>query len=67
MNIPTARPKRNIFRHTKQISELLGELSVSPQPTTDAGRFIYRRHLIDPQIADLVAQLAGIGIEGLGK
>ena len=64
MNIPTARPKRNDSERIKSsLSDLIGEISAAPQPTTDAGRFIHRRHLVDPQIADLVAQLAGLGLE----
>lgn len=63
MNIRNPRSKRNVFRRAKQISDLIAELSAARQPTTDAGRFIRRRHLIDPRIADLVARLAGLGLE----
>jgi hypothetical protein len=58
-----SRSKRNAFRRTKQISELVAELSAAPLPTTDAGKFLCRRHMIHPQIADLLAQLAGLGLE----
>jgi hypothetical protein len=67
MNLTPSARERKIPDRLPQISELTGELSAALLPTTDAGRFIYRRHLIDPQIADLVATLAGLGIEGLGK
>jgi hypothetical protein len=63
MNIRNSHPKRNNSERIKSsLSDLIVELSVS-LPTTDAGRFIHRRHFIDPRIADLVAQLAGLGIE----
>lgn len=32
-------------------------------PATGAGRFLRRRYLINPAIADLVAELAGLGQE----
>jgi hypothetical protein len=63
MNIRNPRSKRNVFRRATPISDLISELSAASLPTTDAGRFLYRRHLIDPRIADLVAHLAGLGLE----
>jgi hypothetical protein len=67
MNLTPPARKRNIPVRLPQIPELLGELSAAPPPTTDAGRFIHRRHLVDPRIADLVAALAGIGLEETGR
>ena len=50
--------------HARDISKLIDELSAAPVPATDAGRFLCRRHHIDPRIADLLAALAGLGVEG---
>jgi hypothetical protein len=57
MTIINPRPERNISERI--FPELIGE--AAPVPTTDAGRFLCRRHLVDPRVADLVAQLAGLG------
>lgn len=34
-----------------------------PRPSTRAGSFVARRYCVDPALADLVADLAGIGSE----
>jgi hypothetical protein len=62
MNIRNPRSKRNVFRRARQ-SDPISEASPLSAPTTDAGKFLCRRHMIDPQIADLLAQLAGLGLE----
>ncbi len=32
------------------------------QPSTPAGQFVSRRYRVDPAVADLVANLAGLGL-----
>jgi hypothetical protein len=57
------RRKRNVSDRQRRISSPIGELSSATPPTTDAGRFLCQRHHVDPQIADLLAQLAGLGLD----
>lgn len=42
---------------------LLAWPSVVVQPTTRAGQFVARRYGVAPAVADLVANLAGLGSE----
>jgi hypothetical protein len=65
MNIRNSRPKRNNSERIKSSlsDHLIAELSAASLPATDAGRFIHSHHLVDPRIADLVAHLAGLGLE----
>jgi hypothetical protein len=62
MNLHRQRPARNITKSITRISNL--DLSVPPlKPATSAGRFLHRRYHVSPQIADLLAQIAGLGLE----
>ena len=36
---------------------------VRPRPSTRAGQFVARRYGVDPAIADVIANLAGLGSE----
>lgn len=64
MNLHQQRRARNITKRITTISDLIDGLSAAPlKPTTSAGQFLYRRYQINPRIADLVAQLVGLGIE----
>jgi hypothetical protein len=57
-------PSHNFISRPTEFSNPIIEFPASPAPpATDGGRFIHRRHLVDPRIADLVATLAGLGIE----
>jgi hypothetical protein len=38
-------------------------VTVRPRPRTRAGSFVARRYCVDPALADLIANLAGIGSE----
>jgi len=44
-----------------RVSKLIGKITAAPVPATDAGRFLHRRHHVDPRIADLLAEFAGLG------
>jgi hypothetical protein len=64
INVVLGAPLRNFISPSTEYSKSIIEFPASPaMPTTYAGRFLCRRHLIDPRIADLLAGLAGLGIE----
>jgi len=42
---------------------LFARRSVVMKPRTPAGRFVARRYRVDPALADLIANMAGLGNE----
>jgi hypothetical protein len=64
MNLHQPRRSRNTTERITTISDLIDGISAAAlKPATSAGLFLHRRYQINPRIADLVAQLAGLGIE----
>jgi hypothetical protein len=57
-----ARAQRNHNSTTIELSNLPAEIS-RVTPTTPAGAHLQRRYRVPAGIADLVAQLAGLGLE----
>jgi hypothetical protein len=50
--------------HISTITEASGPIAQFPAvPTTAAGRHLFRRHSISANVADLIASLAGLGID----
>ncbi|WP_454619040.1 hypothetical protein [Bradyrhizobium cenepequi] len=60
MNTSTKHPQK-----AQLVSSLplLSWRSVVVQPSTRGGQFLARRYRVDPVVADLIAQLAGLGQE----
>jgi hypothetical protein len=57
------RVSRNIISRPAEFSNTNFEFpAVAERPVTTAGRYLCRQHAVCPELADIIAALAGIGI-----
>jgi hypothetical protein len=61
---PAAQYRQKNINSITVSNEYSGEFPTVPLvPATSAGKFVHRRHGVPASIADLLASLAGLGLE----
>jgi hypothetical protein len=57
------RASRNFISRPTEFSNPIIEFpAVAERPVTTGGKFLHRRHAVCPELADIIAALAGIGV-----